>query len=457
VNAGAPVAVLVAGLVLALPATAGASGSFSSSDPQLDAIWAASARTANDMVSPPVRLLPGCGVPTGQMVILDGVVRDRCEFTGDLAATGMTLYVADGAAKVPLRKVLFLFAAKQRADGLVPDIPGERGPGLVDYTAYWIEDVYDYVLYSGDVRAARLLLPHVRRALDGWYPAQMRNGLFADELPPRADYAGVDRFDTFVAYYNAEYVRALELGGALARWAGDDIAARRWLTRAAQLKPRIDAAFWDARAGAYRDTLHGPLVHPQDGNVFAVLAGIANERRTASALSYLDAHDKYGYGNSMADNDVWSGGAWGDHSSMRVYPFMSYFEVLARFQAGLDASALNLIRREWGYMLANGPRTTMWETIAPYGGGPVGGSWDHGWSSGAAPALTSYVLGVQPTSPGFATFTVRPHLDAGVWWARGTVPTPHGTIRVAWRLDRNRVMVSVAAPAGTRWTNPPPR
>ena len=90
----------------------------------------------------------------------------------------------------------------------------------------------------------------------------------------------------------------------------------------------------------------------------------------------------------------------------------------------------------------------MWETISPYGGGPTGGSWDHGWSSGAAPALTNYALGVQPTSPGFATFSVTPHPD-GLQWARGTVPTPHGEIRVSWRLVGGRPVVHVYAPPGT--------
>jgi hypothetical protein len=27
---------------------------------------------------------------------------------------------------------------------------------------------------------------------------------------------------------------------------------------------------------------------------------------------------------------------------------------------------------------------------------------DHGWSSGAAAAITSYILGVRPTAPGFS-------------------------------------------------------
>src|SRR4051794_15270293 len=178
-NARVLVPALVTWAALAAPATAAPSrGSFVSSDARLDAIWAASVRTAHDMVAPPVDLLPGCGVPDGtRLVVLDGAVRDRCEFPGDLAVTGMTLYVADGTAGSPVRDALVLFAERQRADGLIPPTPGDTGPGLADYTGYWIEDLYDYVLYSGDVTTGRALLPNLERALDTWYPAQLTGRL----------------------------------------------------------------------------------------------------------------------------------------------------------------------------------------------------------------------------------------------------------------------------------------
>ena len=89
---------------------------------------------------------------------------------------------------------------------------------------------------------------------------------------------------------------------------------------------------------------------------------------------------------------------------------MSYFDLLARFGAHDDRSALNLIRREWGYMLE--PRAGDDVGVDRQRHRPARAPerlLDHGWSSGAAPALTSFVLGVRPTSPGFATFTVTPH------------------------------------------------
>jgi hypothetical protein len=76
---------------------------------------------------------------------------------------------------------------------------------------------------------------------------------------------------------------------------------------------------------------------------------------------------------------------------------------------GADDSALDLIRWEWGAMATQAPGT-MWEVIDYTAGrDTVSPSVDHGWSSGAAAAITRYVLGVQPTAPGFSTFTVTPH------------------------------------------------
>jgi hypothetical protein len=98
----------------------------------------------------------------------------------------------------------------------------------------------------------------------------------------------------------------------------------------------------------------------------------------------------------------------------------------------------------------------MWETINAASGRPdfYGSDVDHGWSSGAAPALTGYVLGVLPTSPGFATFTVTPH-PSGLDAADGDVPTPHGDVQVYWQSSGGVAQASVTAPPGTTWTNAP--
>jgi hypothetical protein len=97
----------------------------------------------------------------------------------------------------------------------------------------------------------------------------------------------------------------------------------------------------------------------------------------------------------------------------------------------------------------------MWETIGADGGPPTDQqpSFDHGWSSGAAPALTSYALGVTPASPGFGSYVAQPH-PADLRWARGIVPTPHGPIRFSWAYGRGVLSATVVAPVPGRITLP---
>lgn len=383
-------------------------------------------------------------------VLLDGLVRDRCPYVGDQAVSGLTLLVSTPSAAPVLKGMILWYAGAQHGDGSIPASPSMNGAlTLFDYNAYWVEDVYDYVLYTGDLALARQVWPSLVKLMNTWYPAQMGpDGLLVDGLGP-ADYGYIPRTGTTVAYYNAGYVRALRLAAQIASWVGQAGQAGAWTARIAPVASAFTTAFWDGTVGAYRDATVGQVVHPEDGNVFAVLAGLATLTQARSALDYLAGHAWRPYGAAVADNDVWDGYPWGDNADQRVYPFISYFDVVARYQSGLDSTALALIRREWGYMLANGPRSTMWETIGADGGPPVDQtpSYDQGWSSGAAPALTSYALGVQPASPGFGSYVAEPH-PADLRWARGTVPTPHGTIVFSWAYGRGKMTAKVVAPVG---------
>ena len=200
--------------------------------------------------------------------------------------------------------------------------------------------------------------------MNRWYPAQLGSrGLLVDLIGAR-DYAAIHRHGTTIAYYNAGYGRALDEAATLARWLGKNGQATAWRTRIGPLRRAFNASFWDAKAGAYLDSTTGPRVHPEDGNAFAVLAGFASPMRARSALDYLGNATRESYGNTLLDIDAWSYPGWGGLSNLRVYPFIGYFEVLARYAAGLDDSALELIRREWGYMVANGPHKACGRTSA---------------------------------------------------------------------------------------------
>jgi hypothetical protein len=423
--------------LLAVPSAYGAGGSFVSSDATLNAVWKDSVRTATDMVVPGPLTKDALGRPCQidlPKVIIDGVVRDRCPYVGDEAVEGRTLLISTPADIPVLRAMILWFGNAHHANGAIPDSPLFGGSYvLFDYNAFWVEDLYNYVLYTGDLSLARTVWPDLVGLMDRWYPAQMgKDGLLVNNLGD-FDYAYIHRPGKTVAYYNAGYVRALRMASALAGWLGETASEHSWEARIAPIAAKFSAAFWDAKAGAFKDTTTGTVDHPQDGNVFAILAGLATKKQALSALNELETNDKYAWGNSIDDNNTWDSPAWGTDAKERVYPFISYFELLARFGLNLDDSAVDLISREWGYMADHGPQTTMWETIGPFGGPPVDRhpSYDSGWSSGAAPALTEFVLGVTPATPGFARVHLEPH-PADVAWAKGDVPTPHGTVHIYW-------------------------
>lgn len=75
---------------------------------------------------------------------------------------------------------------------------------------------------------------------------------------------------------------------------------------------------------------------------------------------------------------------------------------------------------------------------------------NHAWTSYPAYIFQKYILGIQPTSGGFATFDVRPK-TGGLTFAEGAVPTVKGLISTRWEKSANgRFSLSVTVPPNTR-------
>lgn len=244
-------------------------------------------------------------------------------------------------------------------------------------------------------------------------------------------------------------------------------------------------ANWDSTVGALYDG--GPCTsndttpcptHAQDGNGLAILSGATNNSYAKSLVSAQTTVDESildfmtsalsrPYGNAFYDNSILSPSSQFDQ---RVYAFISYFELAARFQTAgnltttsdpeaVAASAYDELRRLYGHMANNDPFSTFWEGIGANGSYYEGGytSLAHGWSTCIVPLMQNYVLGVAPTGPGFATFTVKPVVvGGGLTFARGVVPTPSdgGGISVDWEIaDATTgagLKLTVGTPSGSK-------
>jgi hypothetical protein len=242
------------------------------------------------------------------------------------------------------------------------------------------------------------------------------------------------------------YVRALRDAAQIADSLKHPKEAARWRARATTVAAAVNKYLWDKAAGAYLDSSTGAVRHAQDGNSIAVVAGVADASRAKQALAHLNQTTRRPWGNAFMDNDTLF-----DGSSQRVYAFTSYPELEARFQTGEAKSALEEIRRAWGWMYTRDPGTTFWEGVGPRGSKYEGAftSLAHGWSTGALPALTNYVLGVKPSTPGFSRWSVQP-MPGTLTWAKGKVPTPHGAVKVSWtRTDQGSFDLDLTAPEDT--------
>ena len=83
--------------------------------------------------------------------------------------------------------------------------------------------------------------------------------------------------------------------------------------------------------------------------------------------------------------------------------------------------------------------TTWWEQFGGYA------SLCHAWSSAPTSDLSTEVLGVKLTEPGFKGFRVEPH-PADLKWAKGVVPTPRGDVSINWKREGSRFELNVTVP-----------
>jgi hypothetical protein len=77
---------------------------------------------------------------------------------------------------------------------------------------------------------------------------------------------------------------------------------------------------------------------------------------------------------------------------------------------------------------------------------------NHAWTSYPGYLFQKYILGIKPTSGGFATFDVRPE-TGGLTFAEGAVPTVKGLITTRWEKKADgQFALSIKVPANTRAT-----
>jgi alpha-L-rhamnosidase len=314
-----------------------------------------------------------------------------------------------------------------------------------------VDNIATYYLYTGDLAFVRSEWPVITRELAYNRSLVDDRGLLVTDGTDGQDWDFYDGDKTGeVTAYNDIYYRTLTDAASLARALGLPTEAASYQQEAAAVRTAINRYLRNPSTGLYALSDVQPAAVAQDGNALAVLFGVAPPAAAGPILDTLRAtlpSTPYGPLPYTANAGYRTG----------VSPFVTNEEVDALFATGDTAAALDLIETLWGHMDAPGPDDTDadWELVGRHGSPGFGAetSLAHGWSSGATAALSADVLGVQPSTAGFGTWSVHPH-PGTLSWVEGNVPTPHGTIAVRWAQDHRtgRFALLVTAPAETRGT-----
>lgn len=350
-----------------------------------------------------------------------------------------------------------LLGQSLRGDGLLELCAPARVPITIPvFSLVWICTVRDHYLFSGrpglfrefEAVIGRILEVHLARhdAKTGLF------GLFTGkehwtfyEWAPGLDFKdghsyGDDGKFRLDAPHNLYLVEAMDALADLLGYEGRRGEAASWRRRADALRRAVARFFWDEKRGLFasfgdrRKRWHFSAATQAQ----AIVTGTAGARRRARLQRVLFAEDAAAPGGGPLVPMTLSTQIYGLRA-MRGAP------------GRLQAAAYDAMTRIYGGMVLKGAGT-LWETERGADEFDLAGSLCHAWSAASLWFTQAYLLGVEPLAPGFARFRVRPH-PCGLPAAAGTVPTPRGAMRVAWRREDGKTKLTLSAPGSLTRTH----
>ena len=334
------------------------------------------------------------------------------------------------------RQAMEAFRLSQRPDGMTnSDAPTVKGNVIPGFSIYYLLMVHDHMMYFGDKALARTHLPAIMRILDFFDGHLTEKGLvgrvggpimrarywsFIDWAKPWSATGGVPtaclQGDGSVTMESLLYLLGLQKAKEIADWLGLRDLGAEYARRAEALS----AAILRECAGDGFLLQDGPGVEEYSVHcqVFAILTGL------------VDA----GAGRKMLAATLGNASYPQCSVAMQFYLFRA-LEAVGWYEKADELWEL------WRQMLRDRMTTCVENDTDAR-------SDCHAWASTLLYELPSVYLGVRPAAPGCAKLRIRP--SAGhLTWAKGTVPTPKGAVRVEWtKTEDGSLALQYDAPEG---------
>ena len=375
-------------------------GGFACSDPMLTRIWYAGAYGVKLNLTKDY---------FGAILMDRG---DRISWTGDAHPSQAAALVAFGN---------FDFIKKN-----IDNTSGQNN-GIRSYSLYWVLSLIDYYNYTGDAATLEKYIANVCGKLDDAFSVYEKN--------PGLGFYGWDErlgagFEHDSCQESQQAYRMLSIRASKAFAEAMEKCGRT------KLRDKYNG-YANGRMAELRRNAAWYQGFGLHANADAVTTGLLSdaEKRAVFEQSFADRVNRVSFS-----------------------PFNQYFVIQAFALLNKYDDALSSIKDLWGGQLTYGG-TTFFEVFRPSWCSVLGindalpnnqcgyTSLCHPWGGGVTKWLSEEVLGIRPTSPGFKTFDVTPHLGRTLTRVSGRTPTPRGEISASFDVATGACMVSV--PTGT--------
>lgn len=309
---------------------------------------------------------------------------------------------------------------------------------ITDYSLFWVIALWEYYQAYADIDFVKYIYPYAESLMNFCFDRTDEKGFIVGKNGDWIfiDWSDIDKTGAVCAEQML-YIEALRTMGRLASVLGVD--GKKYNNMADDLLNNTNKYFWNEDKGAYIDSFEsGKNNVTRHANIFAVMYDIASAEQKSKII------------NNVLLND---------NITKITTPYFEGYELDAMGKIGNMDYIYDTIVSYWKGMLDLGA-TTVWEEYnqnvsgvehyAMYGD-KYGKSLCHAWGASPIYLLGKYYIGVEETSPGFDTFTVKPYLGK-FEYIKGTVPVKGGEVRVF--LSNDLLSVTATKEGGTLiWNN----
>ena len=377
---------------------------FTSSDPELEAIWKICWRTA--------RL-------GAHDTYMDTPFWEQLQYIDDTRVQALISYTVPGDARLALQ-ALHAFDWSRVPDGITQSrYPSSLQQFIPVFSLSYVDMLRDYWMYVPDEATVKGLLPGTRPILE-WFLMRLNEDGFLQPLPYSEFSSGPQ---VRSALNTLTLVDALQQAAELEERFGEHYLAEKYRAAARKSSQAVYRSCWNASVGLLADSPDKER-YTQYTNIYGVLT---------DAIPIVD------------QPEVMRRLIGADPGTQSPVPIVSvdlhsqFYLSRAIDKSGIGSKYLATIA-PWHQMLSNGMTTT------PEFADPTRSD-THAWSAHPIYDLLTIVAGVHPDSPGFATVRIKPN-PGDLDHFEASMPHPLGEIKVRYRRTGGKASFTVKLPAG---------